>query len=281
MKIYTVLPETLSDELQSQIQAIAPEAEWQAGDWESLAHLSPPLPDLLLLSPQSLKPSELLQSLYPLIRLELPTLVFIDESQQEQDWPEGSRLDFVFAPWTPHSLRQHLKLALKMAKALQSQRKMSRELERLYTRIEKLNPRDPQTGLYNRSCFEERLNEEWRRSHRHALSLSLLLLRWVGPISPTETAPHFSELLKDMNPLRCSDLAARLDANTLAVLLPQTLETGAETVAQGLYHSLLPMAQQSGYELQIALRSCQPPSLLGSQELLVQTEAELRAGILC
>jgi GGDEF domain-containing protein len=281
MKISSVLSPELSTLLQTQIQELAPDAEWQNANWEDLSNLSEPLPDLLLLSPHDLQPVQLMQVLYPLIRLELPTLVFVDESQQEQDWPEGGRLDFVFAPWNARSLSQHLKLALKMAKALQERRQIAKEVQSLYARLEAVNPLDSATGLYNRRSFEERLNEEWRRSHRHALSISLLLLRWVGPVSESDTARAFPELLKDMSPLRCSDLAARLDPTTLAILLPQTLETGAETVAQGLYQSLLPKAQQSGYELQIGLHSCQPPSLLGSENLIIQTEAALRSGVFC
>ncbi|MGE3728820.1 MAG: diguanylate cyclase [Candidatus Sericytochromatia bacterium] len=281
MKISSVLSPELETFLQAQTQVLAAESQWHRVRWEDLSNLSDPLPDLLLLSPKNLQPAQLLQILYPLIRLELPTLVFVDETQQEQDWPEGDRLDFVFAPWSPRSLTQHLKLALKMAQALRERRQIAQEVQHLYTRLEEINPRDPQTGLYNRRCFEERLNEEWRRSHRHALSISLLLLRWVGPISETATARAFPELLRDISPLRCSDLAARLDLTTLAVLLPQTLETGAETVAQGLYHSLLPRAQRLGYELQVGLQTCQPPSLMGSEDLIIQTEATLHSGVFC
>jgi GGDEF domain-containing protein len=281
MKIFSILSPELSSLLHSQVEELVPGAEWQALDWSELGNISDPLPDLLLLSPQNRPPVQLLQSLYPLIRLELPTLVFVDEVQQEHDWPDGGALDFVFAPWSTRSLHQHLKLALKMAKAHQERLSYAKEVSELHRRIETLNPRDLQTGLYNRRSFEERLQEEWRRSHRHALSLSLLLFRWQGTLPDSESVDIFQDLIADMSPMRCSDLAARFDEHTLAVLLPQTLESGAETVARSLYQSLLPRAQKQGLEIQVGLFSCQPPSLLHSEQLLSQAEAALASSVFC
>ena len=99
--------------------------------------------------------------------------------------------------------------------------------------------RDPLTGLANRRLLETRLNEEFSRSRRYSLPLSLLLLDVDEFKSYNDTFGHpdgdvvlskVGKLLGEA--LRGEDLAARYGGEEFAVLLPNTGLEAARQVAE-------------------------------------------------
>ncbi|MFZ9889990.1 MAG: GGDEF domain-containing protein, partial [Myxococcota bacterium] len=124
------------------------------------------------------------------------------------------------------------------------------ELERLQEELEQLRAenqrlaslayRDPLTGLRNRRCFSERLDEELRRMRRHGEgSLSLLLIDLNGFKRLNDTRGHAAgdaaliavgRTLEAM--VRTEDLVCRLGGDEFAVLLPGTDLAGAEDVEE-------------------------------------------------
>ncbi|MCA9624138.1 MAG: GGDEF domain-containing protein [Myxococcales bacterium] len=91
-------------------------------------------------------------------------------------------------------------------------------------------PRDPETGLYSRAHFDERLSYEWRRAEASWASLSLIVVdtsAFSDEASRTSPAMRrIALMLEDLG--RDVDIACRLDDSRIAILLPGTSRTGAE-----------------------------------------------------
>jgi diguanylate cyclase (GGDEF)-like protein len=101
---------------------------------------------------------------------------------------------------------------------------------------------DDLTGIANRRYFNRYLSQEWLRSRREALPLSLLICdldffkayndyygHQAGDDCLRQVAGVLSRTLK-----RPADLVARYGGEELAVVLPNTDSQGAETVAEEL-----------------------------------------------
>jgi diguanylate cyclase (GGDEF)-like protein len=120
---------------------------------------------------------------------------------------------------------------------LATQAAVALENARLHEAIERQAITDDLTGLYNRRYFYERLRQEFRRSVRYRVPLSLLMLdlddfrlvndrcgRRVGDEVLGEVG---RVLLKEIR--RDVDLAARYGGEEFAVLLPNTPTASAPT----------------------------------------------------
>ena len=117
-----------------------------------------------------------------------------------------------------------------------------RELEAATTELARLATSDGLTGLANRRCFDERLEQEWKRAARDEVPLSLLLLdvdhfkRFndeYGHLAGDACLRRVAEVVGGM-PRRPGDLAARYGGEELVVLLPGTGQLGAGLLAERL-----------------------------------------------
>lgn len=88
---------------------------------------------------------------------------------------------------------------------------------------------DPLTHLYNRSYFNNRLDEELSRASRHQYPLSVLLItldghsmvnRAYGSIKSEESFRHAAHIIQDS--VRKVDIVTRFDEETFALILPHT-----------------------------------------------------------
>jgi diguanylate cyclase (GGDEF)-like protein len=102
--------------------------------------------------------------------------------------------------------------------------------------FEQLSVTDPLTGLLNRRYIEERMQEEIRRSTRHGLAMSFIMLDVdnfksyndsFGHPAGDEALKKVAHVLRDT--LRSADVAARYGGEEFSILLPQT--TGEEAFA--------------------------------------------------
>jgi len=98
---------------------------------------------------------------------------------------------------------------------------------------------DGLTGIANHRAFQERLSEEWQRSHRYGLPLSVIMLDLdefksfndtFGHIEGDKVLRSMAEILK--NGARETDFVARYGGEEFVVLLPQTDAQGATEAAE-------------------------------------------------
>lgn len=114
------------------------------------------------------------------------------------------------------------------------------QLERANEQLEQLSLTDPLTGIANRRRFEAFLTEEWRRSARHARPLSILMAdidffkayndrygHQAGDGALCRVAATLHE-----GAARAEDLVARYGGEEFVIVLSETGEAGAATVAE-------------------------------------------------
>lgn len=112
-------------------------------------------------------------------------------------------------------------------------------------KFEQLSVTDALTGLLNRRYIEARLVEEIKRSNRHGLAMSFMMLD-VDHFKSYNDAfghPAGDEALKMVGnvireTLRAADVAARFGGEEFAILLPQTSGDEAIPIAERIRHNL-------------------------------------------
>lgn len=107
--------------------------------------------------------------------------------------------------------------------------------------FQQLSVTDALTGLLNRRYIEERLIEEVKRSNRHGYPMSFILLDvdhfksyndQFGHPAGDEALKLVGQVLRET--LRGADVAARYGGEEFAILLPQTTNDEAATIAERL-----------------------------------------------
>ena len=148
---------------------------------------------------------------------------------------------------------------------------------------------DPLTGLANRRHFDERLEQEIRNSQRSPTPLSLLLIDVDGfkQINDTLGRTAGDELLQRLALLlqgrarRPRDLAARLDGDEFALLLPETPTHAAATIASAIHADVgvlrVPASSADGRKcsISIGIHSVYGDQGQTADEMLVQADVAL------
>jgi diguanylate cyclase (GGDEF)-like protein len=126
------------------------------------------------------------------------------------------------------------------------------ENARLYRAVERQAITDGLTGLYNHRYFYERLHEEFARSQRYGLPLSLLIIdvddfkrfndRYGHPAGDQVLAEVGRVLSSQIR--RGIDFPARYGGEEFAVLLPNTARDGAHVVGARLARELGALAER-------------------------------------
>lgn len=116
---------------------------------------------------------------------------------------------------------------------------MAERLMQHQHKLEELSARDGLTGLYNRRELEKRLHEETQRARRYTHPLSVMMLDidhfknvndQYGHQAGDEVLITVTDLIQlHMRPV---DVVCRYGGEELAVILPETDEEGARTVAE-------------------------------------------------
>ncbi|MBR0647740.1 sensor domain-containing diguanylate cyclase [Plastoroseomonas hellenica] len=149
---------------------------------------------------------------------------------------------------------------------------------------------DGLTGLANRRCFDEVLKKEWRRALRDRTSLSLLLLdidhfklfndafgHPAGDACLRQVAHEVQTAVR-----RPADLAARYGGEEIALLLPNTVGSGATAVAEqvraaieslGIAHSGLGGIDR--VTVSVGVATAIPSADVGEESLLAAADAAL------
>jgi diguanylate cyclase (GGDEF)-like protein len=108
-----------------------------------------------------------------------------------------------------------------------------------YLRLEEEATVDEKTGLANYRVFFKKLREEWERSERYTLPLSVVMLDLDDFKRVNDTVGHLAgdRVLREFAMLvsggaRGTDLPARYGGEEFAMILPHTDRTRAERVAE-------------------------------------------------
>ena len=115
------------------------------------------------------------------------------------------------------------------------------EMEAMNRRLEEISVRDPLTGLYNRRYFQDRLEHEFQRAHRHSRPMALLMADIDHFKSINDTYGHQigDEVLRSVarlmvNQTRATDITGRYGGEAFIAVLPETEASGADRVAEKL-----------------------------------------------
>ncbi len=187
--------------------------------------------------------------------------------------------------------RQTLEADLTEArKALESAQKKSRTLA---TAMERINDNCPVCGLLNRRAFEERLEQEWRRTLRAPQALALLLVQiddyqafqQAHGQKPTDVMLRTVGQTVSAYGRRPEDFAARYGEDKFALLLPgastDIAKAIAERVRQAVLDERIPHHHRDAREfvsVHISVASMVPVRSLPSRELMQRADSMLYEG---
>ena len=168
-------------------------------------------------------------------------------------------------------------------------RESQRQLAEANIQLQKLVALDGLTGIANRRCFDQTLEDEWQRAMRHQHSIALLFCdidhfklyndthgHLNGDFSLKKVAAVLTENLK-----RPADLAARYGGEEFVVLLPQTDLDGALQVAENCrrgienLHLANPLSPSGFVSLSIGVGCLIPQPGDNCDSLIALTDREL------
>ncbi len=146
--------------------------------------------------------------------------------------------DFLAKPFADAEIQARAGAMLRI-KSLQDQLRAAK------SQLEKLSVTDGLTGLYNHRHFEERLHEEFRRSHRYSdpVALIMLDLDHFKSINDRFGHPFGDRVLRGTAEListtiRDPDVCARYGGEEFAIILPKAHLQGALAVAERIHREM-------------------------------------------
>jgi diguanylate cyclase (GGDEF)-like protein/PAS domain S-box-containing protein len=133
----------------------------------------------------------------------------------------------------------------RLEEAQRNLRQEQEKLQEMNNRLSDLASLDALTQLRNRRAFEERLEDELRRSRRHGYATSLVLLDidYFKAFNDAYGHPAGDEVLRQVGrllrrTLRASDFAARYGGEEFAIILPNTDAEGAGVAAEHIREAI-------------------------------------------
>ena len=177
-----------------------------------------------------------------------------DEVSIERAYAVGG-IDYVTKPFKPKELRARIKRELQMQALISDLAQSQRELERLATT-------DALSGLYNRYYFSKISNELFMLAKRNQRAMSIVILDidnfkkindMYGHGVGDEVIKHIAKTLKDVT--RQSDVICRWGGEEFLLLLPETDDEGAYTIAQNIRKVIEQSNVSVNRELEIQYRA--------------------------
>jgi diguanylate cyclase (GGDEF)-like protein len=178
--------------------------------------------------------------------------------------------DFCSKQHAEQELPSRVRCALRIKYMHQTIMKSNRELTEMNQKLTVLSEIDDLTGLLNMRSFKSRLSQEFSRSRRHDLQLSVIMFDLDYFKNVNDNSNHLmgshvlaeiGQIVKDI--IRVQDFGARFGGDEYVILLPHTNEEGAWRVAQKLEraisNTIFTMDQfQSSVTASIGISTCGP-----------------------
>jgi len=158
-------------------------------------------------------------------------VIFITSQSTEQDEVKGfnaGAVDYITKPFSAPVVKARVKTHL--------------EVKELRGHFKKLSLRDGLTGISNRACFDNCLEQEWKRMQREKAPLSLIFCDvdffkkyndYYGHQEGDKCLREVASIIK-INANRPADLVARYGGEEFTVILPNTDSEGAVEVAENI-----------------------------------------------
>jgi two-component system cell cycle response regulator len=147
--------------------------------------------------------------------------------------------DYITKPFEFEEVDARIQSMLRKREFLVTLETTVRDLAETNEQLEQLLIVDEKTGLYNFRQFQKRLHEEWERSSRYLVPLSLVFLDLdhFKNVNDTLGHPAGDVILQEFATLvtggaRANDVAARYGGEEFAVILPHTDQEMATRVAE-------------------------------------------------
>jgi len=147
--------------------------------------------------------------------------------------------DYITKPFDFEEVDARIQSMLRKREFLVTLETTVRDLAATNEQLEQLLIVDEKTGLYNFRQFQKRLREEWERSNRYSVPLSLVFLDLdhFKEVNDTLGHPAGDAILQEFATLvtggaRANDVAARYGGEEFAVILPHTDQEMATRVAE-------------------------------------------------
>lgn len=167
---------------------------------------------------------------------------------------------------------------------------IEQQLREANRNLEVLSRQDPLTGIANRRYFDEYFQQEWKRAVRDRTPLSLLLgdvdhfksyNDLYGHVAGDQCLREIARVLSDAVD-RPGDLAARFGGEEVAVVLPNTPEAGARSLAEKIRASVAELASLQGQSavartvtISLGCGTAQPTQTDSSRDFLQAVDAAL------
>ncbi|RJQ77314.1 MAG: diguanylate cyclase [Desulfobacteraceae bacterium] len=222
------------------------------------------------------------------------TVTSLIESEHLEKAFAAGATDYITKPINKIELLARIRSALKLKYEMDRRKareqkllEVTRQLEEAVEKLDRLSSLDGLTGIKNRRCFDEHINQEWQRGLRNARPLSLILIDIDFFKAYNDTYGHQAgdECLKAVagalrNVLnRPGDLVCRYGGEEFAVILPETPRKGAVLIAEtmrarvqstGIIHESSQIANQVTISLGVATtlpaRDLSPAELISAAD---------------
>lgn len=160
-------------------------------------------------------------------------------------------------------------LVMELKQAKEKAEFLASELRTANGKLRELANRDGLTGLFNHRYFQDELDRELQRSHRHQRSLSLLMcdIDHFKKVNDIYGHPGGDIVLRSIAELfteaiRMTDLVARYGGEEFAVILPETPTKGGAVFAERLRRAVEQMkcdvdGQEVKVTVSIGLATCE------------------------
>jgi diguanylate cyclase (GGDEF)-like protein len=172
-------------------------------------------------------------------------IIFLSARASDDDLARGIGVggdDYLVKPVSEIVLRAKVRAMQRIAQMRYSLLVLTRKLDEANRELTRLSAVDGLTGIANRRSFDEALQREWRRAARKGSPVSLLIadVDYFKDFNDGYGHQRGDDCLKKVAHViagrlrRPTDLAARYGGEEFVVVLPETDESGAVEVAEGM-----------------------------------------------